>query len=451
MEKLNLPVYIPCPNHPSEVIQRVDAHVLAKKQLFCLDCALQSEDPKALLLTLQTLPNFLIAASNFYANNKNKIRPSSGPPQEFLHVLREKDQNLSNLSEHFDEEKRKIEESFNDIINYVIELVNQKKIEYFEMLDQQLTNMENHYSSYEKQLKKAYPTNEDVNYLFPSREELERRIGSLTTPAQLEYFVQDVKDDLNNEKFTQNLIEMEEQTKRAYFNGLMLNLKASESIKPTSGIESLDLDKIKTTLKQTVDKLLEKEHTLKNAIPDPVSLQNSHDSTVLRPEDFLLVREWLPAKYKPTLKLIYRGSKDGLNPQGFHSKCDGRGATITFIKCQFSQSSKISVIGGFIDKDWHQRGECIVSDEGFIFSVTAQVKCSITNKQFAAYGGPRNGPRFGNCDIQTYTTAQDGKLDQNLVRPSSYAKSGKIVESEKYKGSGEIMFKILDIEVYQVR
>lgn len=47
------------------------------------------------------------------------------------------------------------------------------------------------------------------------------------------------------------------------------------------------------------------------------------------------------------MDLIYRGSRDGFKASDFHSKCDEKGDTITFVK-----NSKGAVFGGFTKVPW---------------------------------------------------------------------------------------------------
>jgi len=55
-------------------------------------------------------------------------------------------------------------------------------------------------------------------------------------------------------------------------------------------------------------------------------------STLIKNQDeILLLREWLKSEYIVT-ELIFRGSKDGFTSSAFHSKCDGKGATLILIK-----------------------------------------------------------------------------------------------------------------------
>lgn len=51
-------------------------------------------------------------------------------------------------------------------------------------------------------------------------------------------------------------------------------------------------------------------------------------------------------------KLLYRGSKDGFSSAIFHSKCDGKGPTLTIIKSK----DHGRMFGGFTDIAWGRTG-----------------------------------------------------------------------------------------------
>ena len=450
MNNLNLPVMIPCPIHTSEVIQRIDMNISAKKQIFCLECALQSENPKALLATLETLPNFVKAAAMFYRNKKGLAHSSLGPEPEYVEILHKQAEKIKSLSEHIDHEKAKVEATFEEIIMEVIDKINEKKKECLDNLDKQLVNMRNHYTSFEKQLKKAYPRPEDMDYLYPSKEEIERRLSKLRNSAELESFVKSTKEDMAHDHIEQSPTELTSAGKKSYFDDLAKKLKDQEEMKPIVGIGSIDMSFVKAMIQEALDKSFQKSLSIKDQIMSSSLLWTFPESTIFKREQLSIVKEWMPPKYRFDLRLLYRGSVDGFTPYAFHEKCDKRGPTLTFIKCQFHKSSKISIIGGFLNKSWSQFNDYIASDEAFIFSLTKETKCYVGNAQYAAYGGPRNGPRFGNCDIHLYSSHEQ-VFDHTLIRPNSYIGTAKIVESERYTGTGEINFKLLELEVYEVR
>ena len=110
---------------------------------------------------------------------------------------------------------------------------------------------------------------------------------------------------------------------------------------------------------------------VKQAIMDAFNAQRvaaqAVDSHILSPQQHDQVCLWLQDTRGPgqvKLELLYRGSRDGWQAQDFHSRCDGKGATVTVIKC-----SGGFVFGGYADVPWHSKGEYTRSSQAFLFSL----------------------------------------------------------------------------------
>ena len=71
---------------------------------------------------------------------------------------------------------------------------------------------------------------------------------------------------------------------------------------------------------------------------------------------------WLPDKRMGPV--LYRGSVDGMTARVFHSKCDGKGPTLTLIR-----SADGSVFGGYVGCHWKQFGGYQYSEGAFLFSI----------------------------------------------------------------------------------
>ncbi len=68
--------------------------------------------------------------------------------------------------------------------------------------------------------------------------------------------------------------------------------------------------------------------------------------------------------------LLYRPTRDGFTSQAFHSKCDGKGNTITIIKNNLNY-----VFGGYASSAWNRSGS-INDPNAFLFSLRrAGVQC----------------------------------------------------------------------------
>lgn len=104
-----------------------------------------------------------------------------------------------------------------------------------------------------------------------------------------------------------------------------------------------------------------------------------------------LASEWLCGK---AYKLAYRGSRDGMTPLAFHTACDGRGATLTLVRCSGGE-----VFGGYAASAWGGSGGYISSPLSFVFTVcgpagTRLFPLSPSAASKALYSYPGYGPCF---------------------------------------------------------
>ena len=74
-----------------------------------------------------------------------------------------------------------------------------------------------------------------------------------------------------------------------------------------------------------------------------------------------LLSESLPLR---NCELLFRGSRDGLGPQAFHSKCDNKGPTLVLVR-----SSQGAVFGGFASQPWNSGDSWISAPGSFLFSL----------------------------------------------------------------------------------
>ena len=111
------------------------------------------------------------------------------------------------------------------------------------------------------------------------------------------------------------------------------------------------------------------------------------------------------------MELIFRGTKDGMNANNFHNKCDNQGETITLIK-----NGKGCIFGGYTSIPWtSSQGSYFSSHNSFLFTLTniygtEPNKFISKNDQNEVYHNISYGPRFGaGCDLGIYTNfVKDG-------------------------------------------
>jgi hypothetical protein len=150
--------------------------------------------------------------------------------------------------------------------------------------------------------------------------------------------------------------------------------------------------------------------------------------------------------------LLYRATRDRFSSQAFHSKCDGKGNTITIIKNNLNY-----VFGGYASSAWNSSGEWIDDPNAFLFSlrrdgVSFKDKFTVKQAQYALIGNTGYGPRFGGCDIyicnQSNTnigSSSDFGHSYNL--PNGYTYGG---NARDYLAGNYREWTTTEIEVYQI-
>ena len=432
---------IPCPLHEDQTIQKIDSNSDAKQMLYCIECVIDAGSQNAIPSNLVTLDKFVSTASLYFSMQSQDLKPNPEVkiPTKFTDILSAKGENLSRLQECTKKEKKAIEEIFNHLTVVLAEKVNQKKKEYMQIIEDQMINACRKYELFEKQLKMAYPKAKEADILFPSKADLQARLKKVTNASELRIFVQDLAEDIQENIKSQNEDD-DQKTKEKSLTTLSNILTNINYSTPTFRVSDLSTCDLEVSVKDCLSKFLEQRFTLLNKSLHPKS------SFLIR-TDWKQIKEWIPEKYSLSPKLLYQSKVDGLTAEAFHSKCDGKGPTITFIKCIFAGSSKDSIIGGFSDKDWNTSGKYVCSTESFIFSLTKRVKCTVSDASKALKSDKTIGPSFGQGhDIGILNAS----FNDCYIYPNSYNNTAQIVDSQNYAGSGRQTFSIEEIEVYTI-
>jgi len=130
------------------------------------------------------------------------------------------------------------------------------------------------------------------------------------------------------------------------------------------------------------------------------------DTTIIKEkEQQQMLIDWVKEAYpkdgaKLELKLLYRGTRDGINPTIFHSKCNNKGATLTVIS-----NTAGYVLGGFIKISWRSKEGYSYDSDAFIFSINHKTKhAKQKNAAYSIYDSQSYLPIFGDGhDIYTGT------------------------------------------------
>ena len=150
------------------------------------------------------------------------------------------------------------------------------------------------------------------------------------------------------------------------------------------------------------------------------------------------------------LELLYRASRDGWRAQDFHSRCDGKGATVTVIKC-----SGGFVFGGYADVPWQSNNSWAHSSQAFLFSLhspsgVGPVKLPLVqNHQHAMYCGASHGPTFGSGHDIYVADGANGNTNSHTNLGHTYQLPAG--QSAQTFFTGAHNFQAAEVEVYQVQ
>ena len=165
-------------------------------------------------------------------------------------------------------------------------------------------------------------------------------------------------------------------------------------------------------------------------------ITNNHlfDSKILFDQN--LVKNWLNNKNFKA-ELLYRKSRDCSTPNDFHSRCDHKGITISFI-----ETTKGYKFGEYTEFEWDCCNHYKTDKSDFIFSFNKKEKYIPKNNKSTIACDQNSGPRFGGSyeDILIYNTLNKGE---------SYDKNT-IFESGRALTDGEQYWDIKELEVHKI-
>ena len=145
-------------------------------------------------------------------------------------------------------------------------------------------------------------------------------------------------------------------------------------------------------------------------------------SEIVNDDEKEMVCKWIESNnnFVKSAELLYRLTRDGDTPQAFHSKCDGKGVTITFIK-NYSNGYRF---GGFTTVSWAGNSSYHADSKAFVFSLNNKKKYPIKNASDSnAVGHYSNyGPIFGgDTDIYFHSGGNWSSQENASCNPYNYS------------------------------
>ena len=186
--------------------------------------------------------------------------------------------------------------------------------------------------------------------------------------------------------------------------------------------------------------MLLKEKALKEIIDSKIIKKNEELNLI---SDRIRNTEILKNK-KIKYKLLYRGTRDGMNASSFHQKCNSIPNTINII-----QTTKGYKFGGYAEQTWENNSNAtwIKDDKSFVFSIDYMKIYNHVNGTNAIYHHNNYGPTFYYC-IYLYN---DFSKTENCTNDKNNCNRGYSGFNSDYElNNGEQYFSVAEIEVFQI-
>jgi hypothetical protein len=192
------------------------------------------------------------------------------------------------------------------------------------------------------------------------------------------------------------------------------------------------------------------------SFPRNIYIDGIIDSTIVNLNVVSIISRWIDKMdvnhkvshlrefYLPyEFKLLLRGSRDGFTPKKFHTLCDNKSNTVTFIKVKEAEE----IIGGYNPLKWKSADSWGETKDSFIFSFKNRhnlfkdaIISNVKNIEYAINYNKIRGPYFG---IDLIIQADNEGKDYNEIRC-------KKIYYEKEIRDTKDKFSIEDYEVYQI-
>ena len=258
---------------------------------------------------------------------------------------------------------------------------------------------------------------------------------NLEIPVKLGIF-KEIKLEINEKELT----EKENQKNILdYVNKLYLE---NEELKNKLNELKLENDNIKNKLEETQKNIeldgVKKIERIKNLFKD---------SSIVKNDEKKMINDWIDpySEKNITSELLFQSKVEGDNSNNFHKKCDGKGATITFI-----QTTAGKRIGGFSSIPWTNNKGYQADPESFIFSLDACQKfVQWRNFTNAVYHNSSYGPTFG--DGHDIYISNGCKSNSSSYCYSGYSYGFFYSYNIINPGSQQTTFQVTDYEVYLIK
>ena len=150
--------------------------------------------------------------------------------------------------------------------------------------------------------------------------------------------------------------------------------------------------------------------------------------------------------------MLFKGSRDGWYASDFHTKCDGKGPTITLLKMVDG-----ACIGGFTSAQWsspsEEYGVYVEDKSAVLFNLTTRTRFPVKNHSYAINCDKNYGPVFGQAELGTKEPFNGTDKCYSLTNYPGYEipVDSKGMNSLVNNKAGFAKFTISELEVWEIR
>jgi len=436
-----------CNIHSTELIQRVCIEPNVETSLRCIECILSSTD-KVSKDSIINLGDFVDHAAKQYETFRRISTLEDSAPNNLVEFLADEEQRVEKLSQHIEKEKERVANAFHTILQEFTLLSHSKKEEIFRALDKQLVCLKLNYEYYRSKIDRYY--NKEKEELNPDKSTLVEKINSCKDTNEVEVLVKNIKDDiLEASTYKDPQIKINEV--KEGLNNLANELKRQSNSFPRSCFNNFEgVDESLKKFRDAVNPLMEDFTSIDDQVYElSLSQATFIDSKIIKKaEDMKLLKKWLaPAGGFLKFKLLYRGSKDSMDANIFHKKCDEYASTLTIVKSNLGK-----VFGGYSDQKWTVTNNYKQSDKTWLFSIDEKEKFPVKkgNTQ-SVYCNQGYGPTFGGGhDLYICLNAANFGQQSYSNLGHSYEIKGKNQNQKQQILAGAYQFGVEEVEVFYV-
>jgi hypothetical protein len=411
--------------------------------LGCLDCLLKNHSKHS--DKTFSIPSLVKDADNHYTIMQD-VRTIEEPPVELKDLLSKQDETLTKLSVRIAKEKDNVEKKISEIQRFFIEFTNKIKDTFNKELDAQVDILLTNYKTCKSLYSTFYRGDEVKCSELPSVAEVMNRLNNATDKKDLETQLKILYQDINlggslRGTIDEKILQMKKQVLE-----FSQNFKSQIALKPSA-------DKLVTGITHEIEKSIGEiannfEKNKLKLCDNPIVLLNSTyshflDSVIIKPDVVAtLFKKWLPSPGF-TLKLLYRGSKDGYTHTAFHQKCDNSQHTITVVENTYGK-----ILGGYTDQTWNHTGGYKTSSKSILFSITDRELYPLKSVPHsnAIHSNSAHGPTFGSNHDFYIGNACNSTSNSYMSPGNTYDGHGKTREQI----GGSTNFIVKEMEVFAV-